>query len=182
MEKKPITVGFIGNPNCGKTTLFNAFTGANLKVGNWPGVTVEKKEGKLRDKKNGEIEEVKWQEGLNKIAQNKKSFFQIDFSATPYETVGSGRNQKKKYFPHIVTDFDLTTAMRLGLVKTLLLDRRQDLTDLGNLDYKAVRDGRKVISLSEGQRLMLRAGLRKLQILEDGFKKVDEKKYIAIEG
>ena len=46
MEKKPITVGFIGNPNCGKTTLFNAFTGANLKVGNWPGVTVEKKEGK----------------------------------------------------------------------------------------------------------------------------------------
>lgn len=40
-----IKVGFIGNPNCGKTTLFNAFTGANLKVANWPGVTVEKKEG-----------------------------------------------------------------------------------------------------------------------------------------
>ncbi|WP_346662277.1 ferrous iron transport protein B [uncultured Merdimonas sp.] len=42
---KIIHVGFIGNPNCGKTTLFNAFTGANLKVANWPGVTVEKKEG-----------------------------------------------------------------------------------------------------------------------------------------
>ena len=41
-----INVGSIGNPNCGKTTLFNAFTGANLKVANWPGVTVEKKEGK----------------------------------------------------------------------------------------------------------------------------------------
>ena len=40
-----INVAFIGNPNCGKTTLFNAFTGANLKVANWPGVTVEKKEG-----------------------------------------------------------------------------------------------------------------------------------------
>lgn len=40
-----IRVGFIGNPNCGKTTLFNAYTGANLKVANWPGVTVEKKEG-----------------------------------------------------------------------------------------------------------------------------------------
>lgn len=37
-----INVAFIGNPNCGKTTLFNAFTGANLKVANWPGVTVEK--------------------------------------------------------------------------------------------------------------------------------------------
>lgn len=44
--KETINVGFIGNPNCGKTTLFNAFTGANLKVANWPGVTVEKKEGK----------------------------------------------------------------------------------------------------------------------------------------
>lgn len=42
---KTINVGFIGNPNCGKTTLFNAYTGANLKVANWPGVTVEKKEG-----------------------------------------------------------------------------------------------------------------------------------------
>ena len=44
-----ITIGFIGNPNCGKTTLFNAYTGANLKVANWPGVTVEKVEGAVRD-------------------------------------------------------------------------------------------------------------------------------------
>ncbi len=45
---KEIVVGFIGNPNCGKTTLFNAYTGAKLKVANWPGVTVEKKEGALK--------------------------------------------------------------------------------------------------------------------------------------
>ncbi|HIG0358575.1 TPA: ferrous iron transport protein B [Clostridium sporogenes] len=44
-----LTIGFIGNPNCGKTTLFNAYTGANLKVANWPGVTVEKVEGAIRD-------------------------------------------------------------------------------------------------------------------------------------
>ncbi len=43
--KDTINVAFIGNPNCGKTTLFNAYTGAKLKVANWPGVTVEKKEG-----------------------------------------------------------------------------------------------------------------------------------------
>ena len=43
-----MTIGFIGNPNCGKTTLFNAYTGANLKVANWPGVTVEKKEGAMK--------------------------------------------------------------------------------------------------------------------------------------
>lgn len=40
-----MTIAFAGNPNCGKTTLFNAYTGASLKVANWPGVTVEKKEG-----------------------------------------------------------------------------------------------------------------------------------------
>ena len=44
-DDSPITVGFVGNPNCGKTTLFNAFTGAKLKVANWPGVTVERVEG-----------------------------------------------------------------------------------------------------------------------------------------
>ena len=47
--KEDLTIGFIGNPNCGKTTLFNAYTGANLKVANWPGVTVEKVEGAIKD-------------------------------------------------------------------------------------------------------------------------------------
>ena len=49
MAGNEMTIGFIGNPNCGKTTLFNAYTGANLKVANWPGVTVEKVEGVMKD-------------------------------------------------------------------------------------------------------------------------------------
>ena len=49
-----IRAALAGNPNCGKTTMFNALTGANQYVGNWPGVTVEKKEGKVRTKESKE--------------------------------------------------------------------------------------------------------------------------------
>ena len=53
-----LSIGFVGNPNCGKTTLFNAYTGANLKVANWPGVTVEKKEGRLKGHKDVVIQDL----------------------------------------------------------------------------------------------------------------------------
>ena len=130
------------------------------------------------NKSYGEVEEVEWQEGLNYIANNKlEQFIQIDFSATPYNTVGSGKNTTKQYFPYIITDFDLKTAIYKGLVKTILIDKRQDITSLEDLDFKAERDGRKVVSLSKGQRLMLRAGLEKLKMLEEGFLKIDETKY-----
>ncbi len=52
MDSKTIRIALAGNPNCGKTTLFNVLTGSNQFVGNWPGVTVEKKEGKLKRNEN----------------------------------------------------------------------------------------------------------------------------------
>lgn len=129
-------------------------------------------------KRNGETEEVEWQRGLNAISATKGTrFIQVDFSATPFDTKGAGEKQVKLFFPHIVVDFDLPMAMKQGLVKLLLLDRRQELTELENLDYNAERDEQgKVVGLSEGQRMMLRAGLTKLQLLEEEFVKQDEKK------
>lgn len=129
-------------------------------------------------KRNGETEEVEWQRGLNAISATKGTrFIQVDFSATPFDTKGTGEKQVKLFFPHIIVDFDLPMAMKQGLVKLLLLDRRQELTDLENLDYNAERDEQgKVVGLSEGQRMMLRAGLTKLNKQEEEFLKNDASK------
>lgn len=124
-------------------------------------------------KKEGETTEVEWQKSLSIIAEGKgRRFVQMDFSATPYNDVGGGKNKRKVYFPHIVVDFDLKDAMRLGLVKSLVLDKRKELGALP-LEFKAERDVDGNIRLSEGQCVMLRAGLQKLRKLETDFIRVD---------
>ncbi|MFI5558606.1 DEAD/DEAH box helicase family protein [Amycolatopsis japonica] len=129
-------------------------------------------------RKADEFTDVEWQKSLMEIASTKGSrFIQIDFSATPYNEVGQGKNKGRAYFPHIVVDFDLTSAMRAGLVKALALDKRKDVASLP-LDFKAERDEQKqVTGLSQGQRVMLRAGLRKLDILEEQFTNADPDKH-----
>jgi type III restriction enzyme len=129
----------------------------------------------------GEITEVEWQKSLRKIAETKGCrFIQVDFSATPYNQVGSGKKAKAVYFPHIIADYDLKAAMRTGLVKSLVLDKRRELGALPNeaLDFKAERDEhQKTTSLSEGQRLMIRAGVAKLLKLEKEFAKIDASRH-----
>jgi type III restriction enzyme len=127
-------------------------------------------------KREGEVSEVEWQKSLSLIAEPKADrFVQVDFSATPYNEVGTGKNAKKSFFPHIVVDFDLKTAMRLGLVKSLVLDKRSEIGALSDeqLEFKAYRDEDGNPQLAEGQRIMLRAGLTKLRKLEEDFAKLD---------
>ena len=128
-------------------------------------------------KGGGDTTEVEWQKSLSRIAQDKgRRFVQVDFSATPYNDVGGGRNKRKAYFPHIVVDFGLTDAMRQGLVKSLVLDRRKEIGALP-LEFKAERDEAGNPMLSEGQRIMLRAGLQKLRRLEADFTRLDPQRH-----
>ena len=131
------------------------------------------------NKSAGEIQEVEWQKSLNFIAKNKGSkFVQIDFSATPYDTTGSGQNRTKHYFPHVIVDFDLNAAIKEGLVKMITIDKRKELSTL-ELDFKALRDEgtNKVLGLSDGQKVMIQAGLTKLKILEKDFSTLDNPKH-----
>lgn len=128
-------------------------------------------------KSAGESSEVEWQKSLSRIAEGKgRRFVQVDFSATPYNDVGSGKKRRKVYFPHIIVDFDLKAAMRQGLVKALVLDKRKELGALP-LEFKAERDESNNPRLSEGQRVMLRAGLSKLRKLEADFGKLDPQRH-----
>jgi len=131
------------------------------------------------NKSAGEIQEVEWQKSLNFIAKNKGSkFVQIDCSATPYDTTGSGQNRTKHYFPHVIVDFDLNAAIKEGLVKMITIDKRKELSTL-ELDFKALRDEgtNKVLGLSDGQKVMIQAGLTKLKILEKDFSTLDNPKH-----
>ncbi|MEO8382589.1 MAG: DEAD/DEAH box helicase family protein [Acidobacteriota bacterium] len=141
-------------------------------------------------KKGGEVNEVEWQKSLTDIARPKGlGFVQVDFSATPYNQKGTGRTKKTKggaeefvfpekvYFPHIVVDFDLKMAIRAGLVKMIALDKRKELATLP-IGFKAERNEQgHLLGLSEGQRLMLRAGVTKLRRLETHFTTVDLAKH-----
>lgn len=121
----------------------------------------------------GDATEVEWQKSLSRIAEGKgRCFVQVDFSATPYNDVGGARKRRRQYFPHIIADFDLKSAMRAGLVKALVLDKRKELGALP-LDFRAERDDSGSPRLSDGQRVMLRAGLSKLRKLEADFAALD---------
>lgn len=112
------------------------------------------------------LSRAEWQKRLDHMALGKgRRFLQIDFSATPYEHVGIGRNRVRSYFPHIVADLDLNSVMDLGLVKIPVLVRRRELYALP-LALKAVRDHHGHLVLAEGQRSMLRVGLETLQAME----------------
>lgn len=148
----------------------------------------------VHGKKSATGEELIWRRFMDilyaRLTENHKDefgpFIQIDYSATPF--YGSG--VKQEYFPHIVYDYDLLSAMQDMLVKQLFLEERQSIggESLDDLDFRAERyepEGRhkrgEIKSLSAGQKLLLEIGRLKLEQLSSEFrKKVLEKKPVLM--
>ena len=70
-----LKIALVGNPNCGKTTMFNALTGSSQYVGNWPGVTVEKKAGKLKNL--GGHYPGQWWSGADEFSKRANEIFKF---------------------------------------------------------------------------------------------------------
>jgi type III restriction enzyme len=115
-------------------------------------------ENKIR----GVKEEVQWQKAIDSLQQQTKNLFQIDFTATPYLTSGSGATRTKNYFPHVIVDFGLVNALNNGLVKMVAMDKSSKFDEIGNLSFKAEVDQNGELALVEGQKTMIQLGLSSL--------------------
>lgn len=126
--------------------------------------------------------DLKW-EGIIKyisqaIVKNGGRFMQCDFSATPYIDKKLKKQNVKIHFLHIIVDFDLKTAIDSALVKNISLTQRNILSSIESLDFRARRDSEgKILGLSQGQEVMIDAGLKQLELLEKEFIKLDSSKY-----
>ena len=94
-----IKIALVGNPNCGKTTMFNAMTGANQYVGNWPGVTVEKKEGKLRGYPDAVVTDLP---GI--------------YSLSPYNLVDATNLERNLYLTTQVMEMGIPVVIALNMM------------------------------------------------------------------
>ena len=93
-----LKIALAGNPNSGKTTLFNALTGSNQFVGNWPGVTVEKKEGKLKGHKDVVIEDCGILVQLTSVEEFAKAILSFYKSPEKCETISKNNLELCKKF------------------------------------------------------------------------------------
>ena len=141
-----IKIALAGNPNCGKTTLFNALTGSNQFVGNWPGVTVEKKEGKLKKHDNVTITDLPGIYSLSPytleevVARN----YLIDENPDVILNIVDGTNlERNLYLTTQLTELGIPVVMAVNMMD--LIEKNGDKIDLETLSKSM---GCKAVSIS----------------------------------
>ena len=146
MASKEIKIALAGNPNCGKTTLFNALTGSNQFVGNWPGVTVEKKEGKLKKHDGVTITDLPGIYSLSPytleevVARN----YLIDENPDVVLNIVDGTNlERNLYLTTQLTELGIPVVMAVNMID--LVNKNGDKI---NLDALSEQMGCKAVAIS----------------------------------
>ena len=141
-----VTIALAGNPNSGKTTMFNALTGSNQYVGNWPGVTVEKKEGKLKNHKDVVITDLPGIYSLSPytleevVARN----YLIQEKPDVIINIVDGTNlERNLYLSTQIMELGIPVVMAVNMMDAV--ERRGDQIDLAQLGKKL---GCEVIGIS----------------------------------
>lgn len=114
-----IKIGLIGNPNCGKTTMFNGLTGSSQYVGNWPGVTVEKKGGKLKGNKDVEIVDLPGIYSLSPYTLEEvvtRNFMLDDKPDAVINIVDASNIERNLYLTTQVLELGIPTVIALNMM------------------------------------------------------------------
>ncbi|MCR5606426.1 MAG: ferrous iron transport protein B [Treponema sp.] len=141
-----IRIALAGNPNCGKTTMFNALTGANQYVGNWPGVTVEKKEGKLKGEKDVVITDLPGIYSLSPYTNEEvvsRDYLASDEPAAVLNIVDATNIERNLYLTTQIMELGKPVVIALNMMD--VLERTGDKIDVASLSEKL---GCKIIETS----------------------------------
>ena len=117
-----IKIGLAGNPNCGKTTMFNALTGSNQYVGNWPGVTVEKKSGKVKWSKEIEIVDLPGVYSLSPYTMEEvvtRNFILDDHPDAIINIIDASNIERNLYLTTQVLELGVPTVIALNMMDVI---------------------------------------------------------------
>ena len=141
-----LKIALAGNPNCGKTTLFNELTGANQYVGNWPGVTVEKKEGKLKGNKNVIIQDLPGIYSLSPYTLEEvvsRNYLVNEKPDAILNIVDCSNIERNLYLTTQIIEIGLPTVVAINMID--VVEKNGDKIDIEKLSKEL---GCKVVTMS----------------------------------
>ncbi|MBS6184517.1 MAG: ferrous iron transport protein B [Clostridium celatum] len=129
-----IKIGLAGNPNCGKTTMFNNLTGAKQYVGNWPGVTVEKKSGKVKGYKDVELVDLPGVYSLSPYTLEEvvtRNFMIDERPDVIINIIDASNIERNLYLTTQILELGIPTVIALNMMD--VIEKRGDIIDIDNL-------------------------------------------------
>jgi ferrous iron transport protein B len=137
MPERSYLIALAGNPNSGKTTLFNELTGANQRVGNWPGVTVEKKEGRLKGKAGAVLQDLPGIYSLAPYTPEEvitRNYLITESPDAIINIVDASNLERNLYLTTQLTELGIPVVLALNMID--VVHKRGDVIDIDRLSQK----------------------------------------------